>query len=127
MASEFVPDVGGFIIIPKEMYDLYDIIFRTFNAISTKEAEQYKEQNRKDVKHFMITKGCEMSTLINKLVIPSLPDSKLLSKQLDKMREMKHKKILLMQDILQFLEAQYILKFTQKGADIMEKVNNEVC
>ena len=125
MATEFVPDVGGFIIIPNEVYDLYDLIFRTFNALSTREAQQYKEQNRKDVKHFMTTKGTEMETLINKLVIPSLSDSKLLTDQLNKMREMKRKKILSMQDIFGFLQAQYVLKFTPKGAAIMQKVSNE--
>tara|TARA_Y100000766_G_C18636194_1_gene473285 strand:+ start:94 stop:477 length:384 start_codon:yes stop_codon:yes gene_type:complete len=125
MASEFVPDVGGFIIIPETTFDIYDKIFKIFNCLSTKEARQYSEQNKKHLKHFMITKGPEMETLINKLVIPSLPDSKLLSNQLNKMREMKRKKILSMLDILQFLEAQYILKFTPKGTDIMEKVSNE--
>ena len=67
-----------------------------------------------------------METLINKLVIPSLVDSKLLSNQLNKMREMMGKKVLSMSDILKFLEAQYILKYTQKGKDIKDKVAKEV-
>jgi len=126
MASTFVPDVGGFIIIPEMTFDIYHTLFKTFNVLSTREAEQYREQNRKDIKHFFIVKGIEMETLINKLVIPSLVDSKLLSNQLNKMREMMGKKVLSMSDILKFLEAQYILKYTQKGKDIKDKVAKEV-
>lgn len=127
MSSTFIADVGGFIIIPEMTFDIYHKIFKTFNALSTREAEQYREQNRKDIKHFLIVKGIEMETLINKLVIPSLPDSKLLTNQLNKMREMMGKKVLSMSDIMKFLEAQYILKYTQKGAAIIKKVSNEVC
>ena len=126
MASTFVPDVGGFIIIPEMTFDIYHTLFKTFNVLSTREAEQYREQNRKDIKHFFIVKGIEMETLINKLVIPSLVDSKLLSNQLNKMREMMGKKVLSMSDILKFLEAQYILKYTQKGKEIKDKGAKEV-
>tara|TARA_B100000902_G_C27271321_1_gene896399 strand:- start:566 stop:946 length:381 start_codon:yes stop_codon:yes gene_type:complete len=126
MASTFVPDVDGIIIIPEMTFDIYHTLFKTFNVLSTREAEQYREQNRKDIKHFFIVKGIEMETLINKLVIPSLVDSKLLSNQLNKMREMMGKKVLSMSDILKFLEAQYILKYTQKGKDIKDKVAKEV-
>lgn len=125
MTSEYVPDIGGFILIPEQLYDNYHTIFRIFNALSRKKAEQFREQNRKDVKHFMLVKGSEIESLINKLVLPSLLDSKLLSEQLNVMRTMMHKKILSMHDIFNFLEAQYILKYTQKGADIFEKVANE--
>ena len=126
MSFEFIPDRDGFIIIPEELYHTYQDIFKIFNSLSTKKANHYIEQNRKDVKHFMIVKGSEMSTLINHLVLPLQRDSKLLTDQLNKMREMLGRKILSMQDIFKFLEAQYILKFTEQGSDIIDKVANEV-
>ena len=123
--SDWIGDFGGFNIISEGCYDKWHLIFIAYNGLSEDKAEIYKEENKKTTENFIKVKGCEAENLLS-FVFREITDTKLLSAQLNLVRRKKNKTILSMQDIFQFLDALFVLKYTPKGQEIFKKVEKQI-